>query len=81
MIWLSESNLDASVSSDNHNLNLNGYKLVRADHHGNVKRGGVSIYFKESSPVKYLLNSYLKECLIPEFSVNNKRGYVVSLYR
>ena len=81
MIWLSESNLDASVSSDNHNLNLNGYKLVRADHHGNVKRGGVSVYFKESSPVRYLLNSYLKECLIPEVSINNKRGYVVSLYR
>ena len=81
MICLSESYLDASVSSDNDNLNVNGYKSVRADHHGNVKRGGVSVYFKKSSPVRYLPDSYLKESLIPEVSINSKRGYVVSLYR
>ena len=39
------------------------------------------VYFKESLPVKCLSNSYLKECLILEVSINNKRGYVVSLYR
>ena len=39
MICLSESYIDASVSSDNDNLNINDYKLVRADHPGNVKRG------------------------------------------
>ena len=81
MICLSESYLDASVSSDNDNLNINGYKLVRADHPGNVKRGGVCVYFKESLPVKCLSNSCLKECLILEVSINNKRGYVVSFYR
>ena len=81
MINLSESYLDASVSFDNDNLNINGYMLVRADHPGNVKRGGMCLYFKESLPVKCLSNSYLKECLILEVSINNKRGYVVSLYR
>ena len=40
MFCLSESYLDASVSSDNDNLNINGYKLIRADHPGNIKRGG-----------------------------------------
>ena len=39
------------------------------------------MYFKESLPLKCLSNSYLKECLIHEVSINNKRGYVVSLYR
>ena len=43
MICLSESYLHASVSSENDNLNINGYKLVRADHPGNVKRGGVCV--------------------------------------
>ena len=62
-------------------LNIDGYKLVRADHPWNVKRCGVCVYFKESLPVKCLSNSYLKECLILEVSINNKRGYVVSLYR
>ena len=39
------------------------------------------MYFKESLPVRCLPNSYLKECLIIRVSINNKRGYVVSLYR
>ena len=41
----------------------------------------VCVHFKESLPVKCLSNSYLKECLVLEVSINNKRGYVVSLYR
>ena len=81
MIHLSESYLDPSVSSANDNLNLNSYKLVRADHSGNGKRGCVCVYFKESLPVRCLPNSYLKECLILEVYINNNRGYVVSLYR
>ena len=81
MICLSESYLDASVSSDNDNLNINGYNLVRVDHPGNVKIHSVCLYFKESLPVRCLPNSYLKECLLLEVSINNKRCYVVSLYR
>ena len=41
MICLSESYLDSSVSSDNDNLYIKDYKLVRAYHAGDVKRGGV----------------------------------------
>ena len=81
MIYLSKSYLDASVSSDNDNLNINGYKLVRANHSGNVKGGGACVYFKESLSVRCLPNSYLKECLILEVSFSNNRGYFVSLYR
>ena len=39
------------------------------------------VYFKESLPVSCLPNPYLKECLIFEVPINNKRGYVVSIYR
>ena len=83
MIYLSESYLDSSVSSDNDNLNINRYKLVRADHPGNVIRGGVCacVYFKESLPVRCFYNLYLKECLVLEVSINNKSSYVVSSYR
>ena len=65
IICLSESYLDASVSSDNDTLNINIYKFVRADHPGNVKEV-VCVYFKESLPVRCLPNSYLKEWLILE---------------
>ena len=37
MICLLESYLDVSVSSDNDNLKINGYQLVRPDHPGNIK--------------------------------------------
>ena len=39
------------------------------------------VYFKESLPVRCLPNSYLKECLILEVSINNKRAYIVSLHQ
>ena len=44
MICLSESYLHLYVSSDNDNLKINGYKLVRADYPGNVRRGGVYVF-------------------------------------
>ena len=57
-MFLSESYLDSSVSSDNDNLHTKDYKLVRADHPGNVKGGGVCVYFKESLPVSFLPNPF-----------------------
>ena len=80
MICLSESYLDSFVSSDNHNLYIISYKLVRADHPGSIKRVGTCVYFKEYLPVSCLPNPYLKECLICEVFISNKRGYVVSMY-
>ena len=55
--------------------------MVRADHPGNIKRGGVCVYIKESLPVSCLPNPYLEECLIFEVSINNKRCYVISMNR
>ena len=80
MIGLSKSYLDSSVSSDS-NLCIKDYKLVRADHPGNVKSGGVCIYFKESLSVSCVPKPYLKGCLMFEVSINNKKGYIVSVYR
>ena len=80
MIFLSGSYLDSSVSSDNGNLYAKDYNLVGADHTENVTRGGACVYFKESLPISCLLNPYLKEYLIFEVSINNKRDHVVSMY-
>ena len=43
IICLSQTYLDASISSYNDNLELPGYNLVRADNPTNTKRGGVII--------------------------------------
>ena len=82
VICLSETYLDNSVLSDERDLNFPGYKLVRADYPGNVKRGGVCIYFKESLSIRFLdVPSNLNECLLCELSYKNKKCFIATLYR
>ena len=54
IICLSETYLDSSVSSNDGNLEVPGYTLVRADNPNNIKRGGVCIYYLNSPPLKVL---------------------------
>ena len=44
MIYLLESYLDASISSDNDNLNINGFNPEIDDYPGNVKNDGVCVF-------------------------------------
>ena len=44
MICLIESYQDSYASSDNDNLCIKDYKLLRADHPGNVKTGGFRLF-------------------------------------
>ena len=81
IIAISESFLDSSFSLQDSALNLKGYKLARADHPNNVKRGGVCIYSKEILPIKFLDVSNLPGCLLCEVSYNNQKCFIVSLYR
>ena len=81
VICLLESYRDSSMASDNDDLNIKVYNLHRTDHPNNVERGGVCAYIRQSLPVRCLTNAYLQECLTFEISINNKKGYVVSLYR
>ena len=81
IICVSESYLDLTFSSDNEDINIKGFKLVRADHPNNIKRGGVCVYVRESLPVRVVPNHHLSECLILEVNLKNKKEYLVSLYR
>ena len=67
-ICLSETYLDSSTPDGL--LEIDGYNLVRADHPNNIKRGGVSIYYKKSLPValKVISFPYLKEALLLEIT-------------
>ena len=53
-ICLSETYPDSSTPDNL--IEIEGYKIIRADHPDNIKRGGVCIYYKESLPVSY--NNY-----------------------
>ena len=81
IICVSESYLASTFSSDSEDTNIKGYKLVRADHSNNTKRGGVCAYFGESLPVWVVPNHHLSECLILEVNLKNMKGYFVSIYR
>ena len=60
---------------------MKGYKLIRADNPSDSKKGGMGIYYKEVLAVRPVDVKNLNECLIFAVSIENKRGYVGSLYR
>ena len=41
VICISETFRDSSVQLDDHNISIQGYSLIRADHPDNVKKGGI----------------------------------------
>ena len=55
MICLSETYLNYDTLSDNENLKILGYKLIRVDHSSNQKRGGTCMYHKDFLPIKVKL--------------------------
>ena len=73
---LSETFLDSTVSSNDENILINGYSLLRAAHPNNIKRGGFGIYFKE--PLS-LINRHdltnMKECLVTEINVYSEKCF------
>ena len=81
IICLSKTYLDSSVPYEDPRLNLSGYNLVRADNLSNKKRGGVSIYFKETLAIWLVPTNSLKVCLSLEVFIGNKKGICIILYR
>ena len=78
-ICLSETYLDSSVPDNV--LDIEGYRLVRADHPNNIKRGGVCIYYKESLPARVINIPYINEALLLEMNYNNKKVIISVIYR
>ena len=72
VICLSETFFDSSLPTDDKNLEIPGYDLIRADHPSNSKRGGVCVYYRNSLPLKILDVFYLQECIIFELKIGNK---------
>ena len=81
LICLSETFLNSSFSTDNVDLFLDGYNMIRSDHPNNIRRGGVCLYFKDSLPLKILSVSDLSECLAIEVAYEKKKCVFISLYR
>ena len=69
IISWSETCLDNSYHSDNNQLALSGYNLIRAENPNNIKRGGVSIYYQEILPARVVNVNILNECLCNAMNV------------
>ena len=78
-ICISEMYLDSSILGDS-SFQLDGYKVIRANHPSNTERGGVCIYYKESLSVQALNLKNLNESIICEVSIQNCKGYIDVIY-
>ena len=81
VIFLSETCLDSTVASDNENLEITGYNLIRSDHPANTKRGGACLYYKTCLPLKVLDIQYLNQCINFGLKIDDKLCTFVALYR
>ena len=82
IIYLSEAFVDSPIPIDDNRLSIPGYSMMKADHPGNTKRGGVCLYYKEHLLIirgDDIAN--LQECLVTEITVKNKRCFLTCLYR
>ena len=80
-ICLSETYLDSSTTSDDDDLAVSGYNVIRSDHPSNNKRGGVCIYYKNLLPLRVRRIQYLQGCINFELNIGAKICNFISLYR
>ena len=78
-ICISETYLDSSISSDDKDIAIEGYNIIRADHPSNLKKGGVCIYYKESLAVKLIAVNFLNECILCGVTFDKIIGYITVL--
>ena len=75
IICISETYLDSSIPSDDSNLEISGYTLVRLDDTSNSKREGVCIYYKSFLPSRIINVQYLQESICFELKIGAKNFY------
>ena len=71
-----ENFLSTSIESDDKDLVTEGYNLIQSNHPSNTKRGSVCIYYKECLTVHIAHITSLRECLVCEVTIKNKKGYL-----
>ena len=81
VICLPETYLDSTVASNEENLEITGYNLVRSDRPANTKHGGVCLYYKTCLSLRVLDIQYLNECINFELNIGDKLCTFVALYR
>ena len=73
--------LDSSISSNDDNLELPGYNLVRADNLTNIKKGGIWINYHNSLSLKVIYIQLLNEFINFEIRISGNVYSFLCLYR
>ena len=81
IICLSETHPNSELPSDDENLEVRGYNLVKEDHPSNSKRGGVCVYYKSVLPFTVINVKYLQESISFELRKGGKCCKFSCLYR
>ena len=81
IICLSKTYLNSEIPSDDENLKIPGYSLVREDHPSNSKHGGVCVYYKSSLSFRVINVRYLQESISFELRIGGKCCRFSCLYR
>ena len=80
IICTSETYLDSSTPSDDSNLEISGYTLVRSIPL-TIKEGGGSIYYKSFVPLRIPNVEYLLESICFELKIGDKTFYLYTNIR
>ena len=78
-ICLTETYLDSTV--DPNNLLINGYNLLRTGHPDNVKRGCVSLYYRDNLTLRLVDTHYIDQFILCKINIQNTTGYVAVIDR
>ena len=81
IICLSKIYLNPETPSDDQNLEMAGYNLLREDHQSNSTCGGVCVYYKSSIPFRVINAKYLQESISFELRIGGKCCKFSCLYR
>ena len=73
--------LNSENSSDDDNLEIPGYDIIRKDHPSNTKRGRVCVYYKNTLPFKLINIKYLQKCITFQLRIGRKCCKLICLYR
>ena len=72
IICLSETYLNSETSSDDCNVELPGYNIIRDDQPSNTKRGELCVYYKNTLPFKLITINYLQKCISFDIRIGEK---------
>ena len=79
LISVCETNLNDSIVIPD--PFLKDYNFISANHPGNVSRGGVGLFYKESLPVVHRRDLSFDECIVIELKFGRKKIFFTVLYR